>query len=148
MRNSSILLLLIAISFSSCKSNEEKQENEMKTSDTTIVDSHNSKNSLDWQGTYQGTLPCADCEGIDATVVLNDDSTYEITYKYLGREDNIYRERGEFTWDDAGGKITMSNQENPNSGAYLVGENQLIQLDGDGNRIEGDLASRFILKKK
>lgn len=25
---------------------------------------HNSQNALDWDGEYEGVLPCADCEGI------------------------------------------------------------------------------------
>ncbi|HSH50375.1 MAG TPA: copper resistance protein NlpE N-terminal domain-containing protein, partial [Bacteroidales bacterium] len=28
-------------------------------------DMHTSEISLDWQGTYKGVLPCADCPGIE-----------------------------------------------------------------------------------
>ena len=36
---------------------------------------HNSQNSLDWAGVYQGILPCADCEGFDTVITLNWDET-------------------------------------------------------------------------
>ena len=35
--------------------------------------SHNSMNSLDWEGIYTGLLPCADCEGIQTVIKLNRD---------------------------------------------------------------------------
>jgi hypothetical protein len=38
---------------------------------------------------------------------------------------------------DASGSVTK----------YFVGENQLIQLDFDGKRIQGDLSNMFILTK-
>lgn len=53
----------------------------------TTIDSHNSQNSLDWQVTYKGITPCADCEGIETEVVLNKDLTYLIKTKYLGKGD-------------------------------------------------------------
>ena len=33
-------------------------------------------------GTFSGTLPCADCPGIDATLELNPDGSYKITDAY------------------------------------------------------------------
>ena len=31
---------------------------------------HNSRNALDWAGTYEGVLPCADCPGIQTRLSL------------------------------------------------------------------------------
>ena len=49
-------------------------------------DGHNAQNSLDWAGTYEGTLPCADCPGIKTTITLKDDNTYTISEEYLERK--------------------------------------------------------------
>ncbi len=47
---------------------------------TASVDAaHNAQNSLDWAGIYQGTLPCADCGGIETELTLNADGTYALT---------------------------------------------------------------------
>ena len=43
-----------------------------------VPDMHNAQNALDWNGTYQGLLPCASCEGIATELVLNDDGTYRL----------------------------------------------------------------------
>ena len=34
-------------------------------------------------GTYQGDLPCADCEKIQAELILNTDSTYQYNTVYF-----------------------------------------------------------------
>lgn len=34
-------------------------------------------------GTYEGTLPCADCEKIEAKLVLNADKTYQYNTLYF-----------------------------------------------------------------
>jgi uncharacterized lipoprotein NlpE involved in copper resistance len=96
---------------------------------------------------YKGVVPCADCEGIETTVVLNADQTYLLRTAYLGKPDAAATEKtGSFTWNTTGNTVILSGIENaPNQ--YFVGENQLIQLDLAGNKITGDLAAKYILAK-
>jgi uncharacterized lipoprotein NlpE involved in copper resistance len=144
-------LLCISLLFISCK--KEIKNAEIKTDTIAKVDiepatdSHNSKNSLDWQGIYKGITPCADCEGIETEVVLNKDLTYVIKTKYLGKGDGkIFEEKGSFIWDKTGGSISLQGGKGAIS-QYKVGENRLIQLDMEGKVITGDLAEMFVLKK-
>ena len=44
--------------------------------DPRLPSGDNSRNSLDWQGTYVGTVPCADCPGIRMRIELKDDGTF------------------------------------------------------------------------
>ncbi|WP_262249168.1 copper resistance protein NlpE N-terminal domain-containing protein [Parapedobacter soli] len=104
---------------------------------------HNSRNSVDWAGTYQGTLPCADCPGIRYAITLNEDNTYSLKTRYLEKGDSTFTESGTFAWDDNGGKITLADRGEK----FQVGENQLFHLDMEGNRITGNLADHYILKK-
>jgi heat shock protein HslJ len=105
-----------------------------------------SATSLDWEGQYQSTLPCADCEGIATTIFLFKDAKYIKTTRYLGKSGEELVEKGTFKWDKTGSHIFLSNTESgPNQ--YLVGENQLFQLDIDGNRITGDLADSYRFRK-
>jgi len=46
---------------------------------------HTSANSLDWAGVYRGVLPCADCPGIETTLRLATDSTYESCRRSISR---------------------------------------------------------------
>ena len=104
---------------------------------------HNSRNSLDWAGTYHGTLPCADCPGIRYTITLNNDDTYRLRTRYLEKGDTAFTESGAFSWDEHGGKITLADRGEK----FQVGENRLFHLDMEGNRITGDLAEHYILTK-
>ena len=109
----------------------------------------NSRQALDWSGTYQGKLPCrssetADCEGIETIITLNDDRTYTLKRKLLGREDTFRQAQGTFVWDSEGNRITLRGDENA---MYLIGENRLIQLDKTGELINGPQAPRYVLGK-
>jgi heat shock protein HslJ len=105
-----------------------------------------SQNSLDWNGTYQGTLPCADCEGIATALTLNKDLTFTHRSKYLRKSDSIFVSAGNFKWNDKGSDITLTENDGSTK-QFKVGENQLFMLDQEGNRIIGDLADKYILKK-
>lgn len=113
----------------------------------TLVDQHNSQNSLDWAGTYRGVVPCADCEGIDTLLTLNMDNSYLLSTTYLGKEGDAIQQQGTFEWDAKGSAIQLLNQkEGP--ALYKVGENQLFQLDMAGQVITGDLAENYKLNKQ
>ncbi len=111
------------------------------------TDSHDSQNSLDWAGTYEGTLPCADCEGIETTLALNDDLTYQMNTNYLGRNDALEEETsGTFSWDENGAVITLENKAEAEN-SFKIGEGRIWALDSNGDMITGDLANHYILKK-
>ncbi len=112
-----------------------------------MADEHNAKNSLDYQGTYKGTLPTASGEGMLVTIVLKD-STYTRNTEYIGKKDNNVIEKGKYTWNAEGNTITLDGVDAKVSPSkYFVGENTLTQLDLDGNKIEGNTAELYILKK-
>lgn len=108
--------------------------------------SDNSNNSLDWDGIYEGILPCADCEGIKTTITLNSDGTFHRTQEYLGKNGNPFMDNGKFEWNTKGSIIRLI--DNNNNQQYLVGENQLFHLDNTGNQIKGNLSEKYILTKK
>jgi uncharacterized lipoprotein NlpE involved in copper resistance len=136
--------------FIGCKNVENKEnvsEETMETVDTTVIDSHNSENSLDWAGVYEGTTPCADCEGIKTVLELRDDKTYTLSQTYLGKPEgeNEFTQTGNFVWDETGSKMLLKSESDTLQ--YKVGENQLWMLDRTGNVITGDLADLYVLKK-
>lgn len=107
----------------------------------------NSLTSLDWPGIYEGILPCADCEGIKTTIQIDTNKTFEVNTVYLGKDKPLKQaKKGTFSWNASGGSITLDGiTDGPNQ--YLVGENKLIQLDMQGQRITGNLASKYELAK-
>lgn len=115
-------------------------------SDSAISYRHNSSNSLDVEGLYKGTLPCADCEGIETEIVLDKDMSFVKRTVYLGKDGKVFEEKGLYSWNTEGNIIILAGIKNaPNQ--YFAGENKLIQLDMAGNRITGNLAGNYILYK-
>lgn len=143
-----LFCLALAISFTACKNNTKKTTpSKVEQHDSTAISiGDNSQNALDWTGTYTGVLPCADCPGIETTVTLNSDLTYTRVMNYLER-DTKSEKQGNFQWVDNGSKVILLNEDGSAAARYKVGENQLIQLGGDGNEIKGALAQSYILKK-
>ncbi|QNL52328.1 copper resistance protein NlpE N-terminal domain-containing protein [Olivibacter sp. SDN3] len=110
------------------------------------ADMHNAQNSLDVVGVYKGVLPCADCEGIETEVELKDDDTYVKKTKYLGKGDgDVQEEKGSFSWEDGSNIVLNGASDGPNK--YFVGENTLTTLDLDGEKVTGELAENYVLKK-
>jgi uncharacterized lipoprotein NlpE involved in copper resistance len=114
------------------------------SADYPVIDEHNSRNALDWAGTYAGVLPCADCAGLETTLTIREDSSYLLETRHLGQEDHIFVEQGTFTWLEGGNIIQL----NDGTTHYQVGENRLFLLDRRGRRITGDLAAHYILHKE
>ena len=107
-------------------------------------------------GVYQGTLPCADCEGLDTMLRLYTKGKFDFTYAYYVRTqtyrgsphgDVTYSDRGE--WALLRGDATDENatvyQLNPdnekNSESLLVQDNgnALVQLDRDQKPIDSKM---------
>ncbi|ENY3834879.1 copper resistance protein NlpE [Vibrio vulnificus] len=116
------------------------------TTETFVDSAHNAKNALDWNGTYTGTLPCADCSGIDVTLTLNNDGSYVLEETYQGKQDGTFKSEGHFNWDESGSVVTLEGEGSLNQ--YFVGENTLMMLDINGQQITGDLADFYRLKKQ
>ncbi len=129
-----------------CKSPQKQQAGNDDPAAAIIPDHHTSRTSLDWQGTYSGMLPCADCEGIRTTLILLDDHTYVLKSFYIGMSGQEDIQRGKFTWNDAGSAISLS-ENGEDAVQLLVGENRLFVLDREGNRITGDMAELYILSR-
>ncbi|MEN9919779.1 MAG: hypothetical protein RL662_2215 [Bacteroidota bacterium] len=145
-----IVILSVATLLVACNANTSSPKND-QTADTSKVenvtppsDVHNAKNSLDYKGTYKGTLPTASGSGMEVTVVLAD-STYTKEVKYVDKKDKAISTKGSYTWNEQGTTITLVGEDKPNQ--YFVEENALRHLDMEGNKITGDMEAMYILKK-
>ena len=69
--------------------NNSAKTNKSAGADSTsieVTDIHNAENSLDYEGTYKGVFPAADCPGIETTLTLNPDKTYHASIPYISIE--------------------------------------------------------------
>lgn len=140
-----LVFLFLLIIFFGCRVEDRHDLADMEHPQA-FYDEHNARNSLDWFGVYRGILPCADCEGIETEVELRRDHTYTIRRHYIGKDaERVFENSGDFVWNDAGNTVIFQNLDPPNS--FFVAENYLIHLDIAGERITGDLAELYILRK-
>lgn len=127
------------------KNNAAQEENAGHTRTEVMQDIHSSRNSLDYGGTYEGVIPCADCSGIEVVLTLDYKGNYIKEMTYRGKSSKPFVTEGRYEWNDPGSIITLKGESGPEM--YLVGEGRLFMLDTKGNRITGDLADKYILKQ-
>lgn len=127
--------------------NSENESGSEILNDSISDASHNSMNSLDWSGTYNGTTPCADCLGIETILTLKYDSTYELKTKYIGKREPLFSTSGSFSWNESGNQIRLQSGIQNRPDEYIVEENRLLQLDMNGKKITGQLKENYILEK-
>ena len=99
-------------------------------------------------GTYEGTLPAADCPGIKTVLTINADSTYQLQQDYIDRKDGHDEASGVLQVLD--GKVMMLVR--PSSGEhsfYKVKDSKsIVMTDSLGNEPEGETAKLYVLTKK
>ncbi len=137
--------------------NEARPVSLAETEDLQVIDPTESEiteetasqqTSQQWQGTYSGILPCADCEGIQTTLTLNQDETYQLEEVYLGKDDNSFDSTGAVQWDETGTIITLVNDNGSTPVKYALEGDSLAKLDADGEPINGDIAALYQLIKE
>ncbi|MHC5201812.1 copper resistance protein NlpE [Myroides sp. LJL119] len=151
MKNKSILavaLLCGALAFTSCKKQADTKVEQTVVEQQTFTgqDGHTTENSVDWDGTYKGVLPCADCPGIEVTIVLNPDGTFQREDVYQDKKDGTFKQVGTFTWDKDGRIVTLKSKDEVSQ--FQVREGSMVMLDTQGNIITGELADNYVLTKQ
>jgi heat shock protein HslJ len=106
---------------------------------------HNSRNAIDWAGTYEGVTPCADCPGIRMRLSLQPDGRFALNTQYLDRQVARQTVLGPFTWNLAGDTVTLEG--NGDGRQFRVGEGRLLWLDGDGGVPSWSEPSRVLTRQ-
>ena len=135
----SLLILAAALAMVSCGGNAQQKAATAGTQQTTAAapDMHNAETSLDYLGVYKGTLPAADCPGIETTLTLAPDGSYALHLKYIDR-DSEFDEKGAFTVKE--NLLTLTPSEGGQPQYYKVEENRLRRLDAEKQPVTGALA--------
>lgn len=140
-----VMILAAAITLVACGGNQQKKAvSEKVKADAVKVDMHDAESSLDYQGTYTGVFPAADCPGIDMRLTLKKDGTYSLHMKYLNR-DSEFDEKGAFTVKE--NLLTLTPSEGGQPQYYKVEENRLRRLDAEKQPVTGALADNYVLQK-
>ncbi len=111
MKIISSLLLLLLVSITAC------QFNKPAITDKNVV-------NIPLEGIYKGTLPCADCAGIESRLILNRDKTFIYENTYIDKVDGCFTDRGSYTVKE--NIVTIQRNNTPIY--FLIEENSLIFL--------------------
>lgn len=86
---------------------------------------------------FTGVLPCADCSGIETTILFNQDGSYVEELTYLGTRDGDQTMFETGSWAKDGDKLRLTNTQGERS--YFspsADDKSVTMLDSDGNVIE------------
>ncbi|WP_100075264.1 copper resistance protein NlpE [Chryseobacterium camelliae] len=103
------------------------------------------KSNADWYGTYEAVVPCADCPGIQTTLTLEKDNSFQLQEEYLERKSKN-KDHGTYIWNAATDILELKG--NDTHYKYKVGNNTLTQLDMNGQPVEGPNKDLYVFKKK
>lgn len=154
MLRKDVAFALLCFSLTACNYTGDKNKTtDGRKPDTTAqqpaaATGDNAQNALDWSGTYEATLPCADCPGIKTVLTLNKDQTFLRSEQYLKNhtEETTTEDKGRFEWNKNGNVIHLKGKTTDL--LLKVGENRLFALDKRGEEIGGSHKDDYIFTKK
>ncbi|MBK7229602.1 MAG: copper resistance protein NlpE N-terminal domain-containing protein [Ignavibacteriales bacterium] len=95
-------------------------------------------------GIWLGSLPCADCEGIDYQLTLKNDFTYKQKSVYKGKSEEQFIDEG--NWFFASDSVIELDSYDYGK-MFLINKDELIMLDQYGDRIESEFETKYHLRK-
>ncbi|WP_301098907.1 copper resistance protein NlpE [Otariodibacter sp.] len=93
-------------------------------------------------GTYKGTLPCADCEKIEANIILNNDKTYQYNAVFFkNKEQYPFIEKGTYEWyPEKTDVLKLSDSRNL---TLHITDSYIELYDAEGNAPESGLSYKL-----
>ncbi len=133
---------MFAMGLVSC-GNKQSTENQEATTDTVVVAE---PAPAPISGTFEGTLPCADCSGIKTELVISEDGKFKLTETYMAKKEKQFVSEGEIVRGE-GGRFSLTDKDGTVR-QYELTDNTIAVLDAEGKKAEGELADKYILTKK
>lgn len=150
MKNNLMIFAVMSLALmTSCNGNKTAQ-NAVNNDSVNVADTAVNENVdlASVAGTYEGTLPAADCPGIKTVLTINADKTYELKQDYIDRKDGHDEASGVLELLD--GNVLMLVR--PSSGEHtfykVKDDKSIIMTDSLGNEPEDDMAKLYVLTKK
>lgn len=137
------VIIAFCVLLAACSA-EDEADTPAQPASAAAPDMHTSQNALDWAGTYQGILTCADCPGIKTQLTLVNDGSFTLDSQQLNQDAQPNSVSGRFTWQPDGNSIVLDAAGGGRQ--FAVGEGRLTLLNKDGSRPGPDAAGRTLQK--
>ena len=152
-------ILLPAVALLALAACGEKAEKPVETTTTTTAPATNDNATgtvaapaaagtptvTNWAGRYVGKMPSADGKGVDATLALKDDGSYDLSTVPAGST-TATKVSGKFTWG-ADGKTVILDAAGGNVQVAII-EGGASVLDAQGKPYTGADATKWQLRKR
>lgn len=92
-------------------------------------------------GLYAGSLPCADCPGIDTSIAFTPEGGYSLSETYLGERGRSFVSKGTWTLREDGKTLLLDPEAKEERDRWyeIVSATELRALDRDGKAIDSKL---------
>lgn len=152
MKRKLIVLTVGALAVLSSCTEKKTTTNATDKDSTSVVDTTaTDDNYVDLtavSGTYEGTLPAADCPGIKTVLTIKADSTYLLQQDYIDKKNGHDEASGVFKVLD-GKRLMLVRPSSGEQTYYKVKDNNsIVMTDSLGVEPEGETAKLYVLKKK
>ena len=152
MKRKLIVLTVGALAVLSSCTEKKTTANATGKDSTSVVDTNaTDDNYVDLavvSGTYEGTLPAADCPGIKTVLTIKADSTYQLQQDYIDKKNGHDEASGVFKVLD-GKRLMLIRPSSGEQTYYKVKDNNsIVMTDSLGVEPEGETAKLYVLKKK
>ena len=152
MKRKLIVLTVGALAVLSSCTEKKTTANATDKDSTSVVDTTaTDDNYVDLaavSGTYEGTLPAADCPGIKTVLTIKADSTYQLQQDYIDKKNGHDEASGVFKVFD-GKRLVLVRPSSGEQTYYKVKDNSsIVMTDSLGVEPEGETAKLYVLKKK
>lgn len=152
MKRKLIVLTVGALAVLSSCTEKKTTANATDKDSTSVVDiTATDDNYVDLaavSGTYEGTLPAADCPGIKTVLTIKADSTYQLQQDYIDKKNGHDEASGVFKVLD-GKRLMLVRPSSGEQTYYKVKDNNsIVMTDSLGVEPEGETAKLYVLKKK
>lgn len=144
MQYSKPLILCALMALAACSSGKKEQAALQEPQTGTQPLLANARQSTAWQGTYQGILPCANCEGIAIMLVLEPNGQYVMRTRMLGIDDKDRKYEGTYDWQgDSMVRLSGETQQK----VFAVHDGYIIARMPDGTAIPAHPGADYRLEK-
>lgn len=122
------------------------KKEETATQETTSEQIESNEEKVSFTGIFEGTLPCADCSGIETKLTLNEeDRTFVLEQKYLEKEDGEFTQKGNFEISEDGECIILKDESIPTPQIFHITDEFAYQVEGVEHK---ELKEEYKLTKK
>ena len=149
MKNKFMYLAVIAAAMMVACNGKKTAQDETKNDSVSVADSVSADVDLTAvAGTYEGTLPAADCPGIKTVLTINADSTYQLQQDYIDRKDGHDEASGVLQVLDGNVMMLVRPSSGEHSFYKVKDSKSIVMTDSLGNEPEGETAKLYVLTKK